>query len=122
MTPEIVASLHPPRLPEAFAAPGWDDLLAAFGLGLLLAALVLAVAMPALRRRPRPPRTRERIALAATLPAPERLLALARLLAERGGELPADQRQALYRGQAGDPARIEALILRRRNRPKGRAA
>ena len=122
MTPDIVSNLHPPRLPEAFAAQGWDDLLAAFGLGLLLAALVLAIAMPALRRRPRPLRIRERIALAARLPGPERLLALAQLLAERGGELPEDQRQALYRGQAGDPARIEALILRQRSKAKGQAA
>ena len=36
-TPEIVAQLHPPRLPEAFAALHWGDVLAGFGLGLLLA-------------------------------------------------------------------------------------
>ena len=30
MTPEIVAVLHPPRLPGDFAAAGWADLLAAF--------------------------------------------------------------------------------------------
>lgn len=114
MSPDLLASLHPPRLPESFAAAGWDDFLAAFGLGLLLAALVVALAMPALRRRPRRPRVAERIAAAAKLPAPERLLALSRLLAERGGALPADQRAALYRGEGGDPARIEALILGRK--------
>ena len=36
--PAIVAALHPPRLPAAFIGTGWQDLLAAFGLGLLLAA------------------------------------------------------------------------------------
>lgn len=113
MTPDIVASLHPPRLPETFAAPVWGDFLAAFGIGLLLAALVLVIAMPALRRRPRRLRPEDRIAAAARLPAPERLLMLARLLAERGLELPADQRAALYRGDPGDPARLEALLLGR---------
>lgn len=111
MTPDIVASLHPPRLPEAFTTPGWDDMLAAFGFGLILAALVLIVIAPMLRQRtPRPPLS-ARIAAAEALPAEERLLALTRLLSERGGALPADQRDALYAGGGGDPARVTALIL-----------
>ena len=111
MTPDVVSQLHPPRLPEAFTALGLHDLLEAFGLGLLLAALVLTLAAPLLTRRPRRPRATERIAAARRLPPEERLLALARLLAERGGALPDDQRTALYAGK-GDPDRIEALILK----------
>jgi hypothetical protein len=116
MTPDIVAELHPPRLPAAFSALGWADLLAAFGVGLVLAALVLMLAGPLLRRRDRPVPLARRIKEAARLPAPERLLALARLLGEAGGSLPEDQRAALYSGAVGDPARIEALILDRGRR------
>lgn len=112
MTPDIIAQLHPPRLPESFTALGWPDVLAAIGVGLLLAAIVLTVAGPMLRRRPHALRPAEHIAAAAALPPQERLLALTRVLVERGGTLPADQRAALYSGQPGDPARIEALILR----------
>ncbi len=116
MTPDVVEALHPPRLPEAFAAMGWGDLLAAFGLGLLLAAAVLSLAAPLLQRRAPRPRLSARIAAAASLPPQDRLLALARLLAERGGTLPEDLRAGLYRPEGADPARIEALILRGRGR------
>lgn len=111
MTPAIVADLHPPRLPETFAGLGWPDLLAALGIGLMLAALVVTLAAPLLHRRPHRVAPRARIAAAAQLPPAERLLALAQLLHARGGTLPEDQRAALYSGQGGDPARIEALIL-----------
>lgn len=110
----IVAQLHPARLPESFTALGWPDLLAGFGIGLLAAALILTLIAPLLRRRP--PRTRlpDRIAATRSLPPAERLLALAGLLTELGGHLPDDQRDALYAGAAGDPARVEALILSHR--------
>ncbi len=116
MTPDVVEALHPPRLPEAFAAMGWGDLLAAFGLGLLLAVLVLTLAAPLLQRRPPKPRLSARIAAAAALPPQDRLLALAQLLAERGGTLPEDLRAGLYAPGGADPAKIEALILRGRRR------
>ena len=108
---EMVAALHAPRLPEGFTALGWDDLLAAAGLGLLLAAALLVLLGPILRPRPRRLRPAARIAATAGLPPAERLLALARLLHETGGQLPEDQRAALYAGQPGDPARVDALIL-----------
>ncbi|MEZ5797747.1 MAG: hypothetical protein R3D63_09925 [Paracoccaceae bacterium] len=112
MTPqELVAQLHGPRLPEGYAAMGWDDVLAAVGLGLVLAAAVLAVLGPVLRPRARPARRGAQIAEAARLPPQDRLLALARLLHDLGGTLPEDQRAALYAGLPGDPARVEALIL-----------
>lgn len=113
MTAGIVADLHPPRLPEAFAALHAGDLLAAFGLGLLAAVLLLTLAAPLLRRRPPRPRLSARIDAAAGLPPAARLLALARIVAERGGTLPEDLRAGLYTGEA-DPARIEALIRRGR--------
>ena len=110
MTADVVAQLYPPRLPESFTALSLFDLVAAFGAGLVLATLVLTIAGPMLRRRPRPPRTAERVAATRTLPAEERLLALTRLLAEAGGTLPDDQRAALYAGGPGAPDRIEAMI------------
>lgn len=110
MTAEILAQLHPPRLPETFAAPGWDDFLAAAGVGLLLAALLLTLAAPALRRRARVPSLRQRAAAVAHLPPAERALALTRLLAQTGGTMPADLRQGLYAGTV-DPLAIERLIL-----------
>lgn len=110
MNPELVSSLHPPRLPTAFASLGFNDFLAIFGIGLLLAVLILIIFKPLLQKRVHLPGMQSRIAAAATLPPQERLLELARLLRERGGTLPDDQRRALYAGEAGDPERIEALI------------
>ncbi|MBK4218188.1 hypothetical protein JJJ17_19850 [Paracoccus caeni] len=112
MNPDLLRSLHPPRLPEAFA--GWNvaDLLAAFGVGLLLAALVLTILSPMLRRRVPLPGIAERISAAADLPPQERELALVRLLAERGGTLTKEQRQRIYTGKGGDPAALEAQIRR----------
>lgn len=118
---DLVASLHPPRLPEAFTAPHWGDFLAAFGLGLLAAALILLLIGPALHRRPSPPGLKALATAARNLPTAERLLVLTRLLRESGRDLPEDLRQALYAGRA-DPARIEALVLgRKAPRPQGRS-
>ncbi|MGQ0563889.1 MAG: hypothetical protein ACT4OK_02300 [Gemmobacter sp.] len=110
MSPDIVAALHPPRLPAAFTAPQWQDFLSAFGIGLLLAALILTVAAPALHRRPRAPRLADRLRATGSLPRQERMVSLARLLAETGGTLPEDQRAALYSGQGDNPEMIEGLI------------
>lgn len=110
MTENLARALHPPRLPEAFAAPGIGDFLAAFGLGLIFATLILTLAMPALRRRQPVQSLRSQLAKAATLPAQERSLALARIAATTGRPLPPDLQQALYSRAGADPARIEALI------------
>lgn len=110
MSADLALRLHPPRLPEAFAALGWDDALAAFGIGLLLAALILTLAGPALRRRESPPSLARRFAEAAALPPEERLLALVRLLESRGGRLSEAERAALYAGAPLDPAALEARI------------
>ena len=110
MNPDIVHDLHPPRLPADFVSLGWPDLLAAFGVGLILAGLALIVLQPLLRPRRRPLHLNDRIAAAATLPHDERLIALSALLADRGQPLPDDLRHALYAGTPYDPARAEALL------------
>jgi hypothetical protein len=116
MTPSIVADLHPPRLPADFIATGWQDLLAAFGLGLLFAALAFALLRPLLQPRPRGESVRARLARLSALPPEDRLLGQLRLAADTGTPLPEDLRAALYGRTPPDPERLDALI-RRRNRP-----
>src|SRR5690606_28999977 len=98
MKEDLIKALHPPRLPEAYATLGAMDLLAAFGIGLLLAALVLTLIAPLLQRRPRRVSLSARIESARALPPADRLLALTRLLASRGGAIPEELRPLLYRG------------------------
>jgi hypothetical protein len=110
MTPPIVAELNPPRLPADFIVTGWPDLLAALGLGLLLAALAALLLAPLLKPRPRRASIAARLARAAALPPDERRLAQLHLLAEKGTPLPADLRAALYTAEPPDPAALDALI------------
>jgi len=119
VTPDIVNDLHPARLPAEFVMMGWQDMLAAFGMGLILAGLIVTLLQPLLRQRSRPQRTEDRIAAAATLPPAERLLALSALLTDRGRRLPDDLRHALYSGAPYDPARAEALIRTPKNANHG---
>lgn len=112
--PPIVADLHPPRLPAAFIDTGWQDLLAAFGLGLFLAALAFALLRPLLTPRPRREGVAARLARLAALPPDERLLGQLRLAAETGTPLPDDLRAALYAKEPPDPARLDALLRGRR--------
>jgi hypothetical protein len=114
MTPEIVADLHPPRLPADFIAPGWPDVLAAFGLGLLLAALAAAIAAPLLRPRPRRESVAARLAVAAALPPDARQIAQLRLIAETGAALPPELSAALYTRTPPEPEALDAVIRRRR--------
>lgn len=116
MSADLAAALHGPRLPEAFARLSAVDLLAAFGLGLMISALILWLFAPLLIRRPRRASLRQRLAWMASLPTEQRMLALARLAAERGVTLPEEQRQALYSGRGADPGALERAISR-----KGRA-
>jgi hypothetical protein len=110
MIPDIVAELHPPRLPAEFTSPGWPDLLAAFGLGLLLAALVVALVAPILRPRPRRETPAMALARLRDLPPAQRQLGQLRLLAAAGTPLPDDLRAALYGPTPPDPERLDALI------------
>lgn len=114
MTPpeiaDLVAQLHPPRLPAEATALAPGDLLAAFGLGLLLAALLVALAGPLLARRPAPETVADSLRRLARLPPDERLLGQLRLLADGGAPLPADVRDALYGRTPPPPERLDALI------------
>lgn len=114
MTPAIVAELHPPRLPATFIATGWPDLVAALGLGLLAAALAMALLSPLLRPRPRAERPAEAIARLRALPADARLLGQLRLLRAAGTSLPPDLEAQLYAGPPPDPERLDALIRKGR--------
>jgi hypothetical protein len=114
MTPPPLTGLHPPRLPADFVATGWPDLLAAFGLGLLLAALACAVAAPLLKPRPRRQSLRARLAQLASLPPEDRLLGQLALLRARGAPLPADLRARLYARTPPDPELLDDLLRGRR--------
>lgn len=116
MRPEIVDAMHGARLPEAFTHLGWQDYLAMFGLGLLLAALLLWLLTPLLKRRAPKLRLADHLNATRDLPPEERALAMARLLVARGGHLPEDQRAALYAGEALDLTRLEGLIREARAR------
>lgn len=110
MTPDILAELHPPRLPADFTVPGWPDLLAAFGLGLLLAALIAALLGPVLRPRPRKASLAHDLARLRALPPDARLLGQLRLMAARGAALPEDLRAQIYGPTPPDPDRLDALL------------
>lgn len=109
---ELVAALPPGRLPPSMTTLDGGDLLLLFGLGLLLAALAAAVALPLIERRPS---LRTRIRATRGLAAEERVLAIARLL----GRMPDGLRATAY-GAApplDDPA-IEEIALGRPPRSK----
>lgn len=110
MNNDVVAALHPPRLPEAFTAAGPADYLLAFGLGLALAALVVWLFAPALRRRPRPLPLRKALSEASALPSGEAMLRLAALAEARGVTLKPEETAALYARDPGPEA--EALATR----------
>jgi hypothetical protein len=116
MNPDIVADLHPPRLPAGFIDTGWQDLVAAFGIGLLLAALAFAVLAPLLKPRPRRASLAAHLARLKALPPEDRLLGHLALLRERGTTLPEDLRAALYGRTPPDPDRLEDLIRGRGRR------
>ncbi|MTE00391.1 hypothetical protein GIY56_08835 [Paracoccus sp. YIM 132242] len=103
---DLLAQLSPPRLPLGMAAPGWPEMLALAGIG-LLAGLVAAWLLRLVMAR-RPSR-RALIRATRGMPAQDRILAVARIL----GRLPDPLRAAAY-GAApapGDEA-IERIALR----------
>jgi hypothetical protein len=112
MTPEIVADLNPPRLPAEFIATGSPDLVAAFGVGLLLAALAAVLIGPLLKPRPRRQSLAARLAELRSLPPEDRQLGQLRLLRATGRPLPDEMRAALYGWTPPDPAALEGLVRR----------
>ncbi|MFC0278330.1 hypothetical protein ACFOHK_20370 [Falsigemmobacter intermedius] len=117
MSAEVVARLHPPRLPEAFTTAGPADLLLAFGLGLLGFGLVFWLIAPALTRRTVPPSARARAKAARALPPGEGMLALAELAAQQGTGLTPEEQRALY---ARDPGATPEALADRLARGRGR--
>lgn len=111
-------------------SPGWDDVLAALAIGLILAGLIGVLAL-AFRKRPRPPTMHQAITRARALPSADRSLVLAGLLreltdrrvpgpapwGERAVKLGLDRDSAarlgqLYRpGPAPDPDALERVLL-----------
>lgn len=103
---ELIAALPAGRLPPDLTAPGPAELLALFGAGLMVAALVALLIAPFLARRPS---RKARIRATRALAPQERLLAIARIL----GHLPKALRPAAYGGQAPPSNEvIERIALR----------
>lgn len=102
---DLIAALPEGRLPPSLLDLGAADLLALFGLGLVLAALVAILALPLLDRKPS---LRARVRATRGLPAEERMLEIARIL----GHLPPDLQAAAYRGEVVPDAVIERLALK----------
>lgn len=100
MNEDLMAALHPPRLPEAFTQITLADILAAFGLGLGAALLVLLLVGPLLRRRPRALGPAQRLRAAQNLPRAARITALGDLLADLAVPLPPEESASLYRKDA----------------------
>jgi hypothetical protein len=110
---ELLAALHDPRLPEGTAGLDAGALLAAFGLGLLIALGLFALARPALRVRARAAKPGELLARIAAMPEEARPLATARLFASLGAPMPPSLARSLYRPGAGvDGGEIEGALAR----------
>lgn len=106
MTPEITAAdLHPPRLPESFAALHASDMLAALGIGFLLAALIHLALRPAAKPARNDRDEDDNSFTSSDLSAAERLSRRAALFTRLGGRLPPDLRDSLYRPQSPDQLR-----------------
>lgn len=105
---ELIAALPEGRLPPALMALHATDLVALFGLGLLLGALFCALMLPLLAR---PVPLLARLRAVRSLEPEARLLAIARIL----GRLPDDLRAAAY-GAAPPPGAeaIERIALKAR--------
>lgn len=120
---EVVATLHPVRLPADFARLGWQDGLAALSLGILAGLILLILVRPLLTRKPDPRAAlRAELARIRTLPAQERLFRQAALLARVSDAVPRaeDWRQALYRkDMAVDLDALEARILQLARKDRG---
>ncbi|WP_024279874.1 hypothetical protein [Xanthobacter sp. 126] len=105
---ELIAALPEGRLPPALMALHATDLVALFGLGLLLGALCCALVLPLLAR---PVPLRAQLRAMRSLEPEARLLAIARIL----GRLPDELRAAAY-GAAPPPGAeaIERIALKAR--------
>lgn len=109
---ELIAALPAGRLPSSLMHVGVTDAFALFGAGLIVAALLSAVALPFLARRPS---KRQQIRATRGLPPEERILAIARIL----GRLPDPLRTAAYGSEAPPAgAEMERIALKAARRWK----
>lgn len=97
---ELIAALSQGRLPPSMMQLHTGDVMALFGAGLILAALLCWLATPFLHRRPA---RRALIRATRGMPPEERALAVARIL----GHLPEELRATAYGG--GQPLDAEAM-------------
>ncbi len=102
---ELLAALSPSRLPPPLLVLDWREMLALFGLGLLIGLVLFWLLSPFLRRKPS---RRAMIRATRGLQGEERLLAIARVL----GYLPRALRPAAY-GAAPVPPEAEVERLAR---------
>jgi hypothetical protein len=105
---ELIAALPPGRLPPDLMGFGFTDVLMLFGAGLIVSAILSALLIPILTRRP----SRKTLIRATRgLPPGERLLAIARIL----GHLPEKLRPAAYGSAPPPPSEtIERIALNAR--------
>ncbi|MDB6177206.1 hypothetical protein PAF17_06750 [Paracoccus sp. Z330] len=105
---QMLAALHPPRIPIDMATPGWQEIIALAGLGMLTAVGCFVIMRPFLRRHAS---RASRIRATRGLPPQERLLAIARIT----GYLPDRLRPAAY-GKEPAPTddQIERIISKSR--------
>lgn len=112
---ELIAALPEGRLPLELMELGATDLLALFGVGLMVAALLSVLAGPFLAGRPS---RKTLIRATRDLPPEERLLAIARIL----GHLPKKLQPAAYGGAAPPPSEtIERIALKAKMPKTGKA-
>ncbi|POF34803.1 hypothetical protein [Roseibium marinum] len=112
---ELIAALPAGRLPPELMELGPADLLALFGAGLMVSALVALLIAPFVARRPS---RKARIRATRALPTEERLLEIARIL----GHLPEDLRPAAYGGEEPPSGQtIERMALKSRVSHGGKA-
>ncbi|MBD1547591.1 hypothetical protein [Roseibium aggregatum] len=109
---ELIAALPDGRLPPDLMTLGPSDLLLAFGVGLIVSALLSMLLAPFVRRRP----SRKALIRATRgLPPEERLLAIAKIV----GRLPEELRPAAYRRAAlPDDRTVERIALKARPKRK----
>lgn len=112
---DLIAALPDGRLPPELMTLGTADLLALFGAGLMISALLSALAAPFMARRPS---RKALIRATRSLPPKERLLAIARIL----GHLPKRLRPAAYGREAPPPSEtIERIALKAKTPKTGKA-
>jgi len=112
-TEDLANSLQDIRLPDAAAGGLLAEILAALGVGLLLAFCVGMIVRLVSRRRsaPRLATLAERIVALEDLPEPERALGLLHILKERDPQAAAQYGSAIYaRGGLPDAATLKAAI------------